>query len=297
MIRERLITDKLAGGVSRTLTLLSVFSVLLLGIGLLTRSIPVLRQVPLTEILFSTEWKPMKGAFGFAAFILGTFWVTGIALMIALPFSLLSAIYISEYAPYRLRQLIVPLIDLLAGIPPVIYGVWGVLLVIPFIQDHLAPHFVQFSTGYCVLAGGVVLAIMIVPLIVNILLEVFATVPKELREASLSLGATRWETVKKVLLRRSRPGIIAAVVLATSRAFGETIAVLLVTGSVVQVPHSVFDAGYPLPALIAANYGDMLSIPLFDSALMLAALILFVIIILFNGVSRLVLYRLEKQMA
>jgi phosphate transport system permease protein len=297
VIRERLITDKLAGGVSRTLTLLSVFSVLLLGIGLLTRSIPVLRQVPLTEILFSTEWKPMKGAFGFAAFILGTFWVTGIALMIALPFSLLSAIYISEYAPYRLRQLIVPLIDLLAGIPPVIYGVWGVLLVIPFIQDHLAPHFVQFSTGYCVLAGGVVLAIMIVPLIVNILLEVFATVPKELREASLSLGATRWETVKKVLLRRSRPGIIAAVVLATSRAFGETIAVLLVTGSVVQVPHSVFDAGYPLPALIAANYGDMLSIPLFDSALMLAALILFVIIILFNGVSRLVLYRLEKQMA
>jgi phosphate transport system permease protein len=189
------------------------------------------------------------------------------------------------------------MIDILAGIPPVVYGVWGILVVVPFISDKLAPHFVEFSTGYSVLAGGLVLAIMIVPLIISILVEIFATIPKEMREASLSLGATQWQTIKFVLLRKSLPGIIAAVVLAISRAFGETIAVLMVCGNIAEIPKSVFDSGYPLPALIANNYGEMMSLPLYDSALMFAALILFVIIFLFNAISRLILKRIEKNYA
>jgi phosphate transport system permease protein len=226
---------------------------------------------------------------------MGTLWVTVISIVIALPLSLLTAIYLSEYAPIRIRKLVLPLIELLSGIPPVLFGVWGVLVIVPIIQDYLAPHFVEFTTGYSVLAGGIVLAIMIFPLIISILIEVFDNVPQELRDASLSVGATQWQTIKKVLLRKSVDGIIAATVLAISRAFGETIAVLMVCGNLAQVPNSIFDSGYPLPALIANNYGEMMSIPMYDSALMFAALLLFVIIFLFNAISRIILFRIEKR--
>ena len=159
----------------------------------------------------------------------------------------------------------------------------------------LAPHFVEFSSGYTVLAGGIVLSVMILPLLVSLFVEIFSTVPQELRDASQALGATRWQTTKKVVIRRSLPGIFAAVVLAVSRALGETIAVLMVCGNLSQVPHSVFDACYPIPALIANNYGEMLSLPLYEAALMFAAMILFVVVLLFNLLSRIILYRLKKS--
>jgi phosphate transport system permease protein len=136
---------------------------------------------------------------------------------------------------------------------------------------------------------------MILPLIVSILIEVFTAIPAEIREASLSLGATKWQTVKKVIIKKSLPGIIATVVLAISRAFGETIAVLMVCGNFTDIPKSIFDACYPLPALIANNYGEMMSIPGYESALMFAAFLLFIIIVIFNGISRLILYRIKKQ--
>ena len=279
------------------LTVASVAVVLVIGIGLYYKSIPVLRDSSWWNLLTSSQWKPLKGLFGFFPFIMGTLWVTGIAIILALPLCLLTAFYITEYAPARIRRILVPFVNLLSGIPPVIFGVWGVLFIIPLIQDHIAPHFVEFSTGYSVLAGGIVLAVMIFPLIVSIVCEVLNTIPRELKEASLSLGATKWETIKKVSLRKAKPGILAATVLAISRAFGETIAVLMVCGNNAVVPHSVFDPGYPLPALIANNYGEMLSIPMYDSALMFAALLLFIIILLFNIISRVILARLERKMA
>jgi phosphate transport system permease protein len=201
----------------------------------------------------------------------------------------------TEYASARVRRLFHPVVDLLSGIPPVIYGVWGTLTIVPFIGEKLAPNFVEFSTGYSVLAGGIVLAIMIIPLIISILLEVFSSIPKEMREASLSLGATKWQTVKKVIIRKSIPGIIAAIVLAISRAFGETIAVLMVCGNFTYMPKSVFDACYPLPALIANNYGEMMSVPSYEAALMLAAFLLFAIIVFFNAISRVILIQIDKR--
>jgi phosphate transport system permease protein len=128
-----------------------------------------------------------------------------------------------------------------------------------------------------------------------LLMEIFAALPHEMREASLSLGATRWQTIKKVVLRKSLPGIIAATVLAISRAFGETIAVLMVCGNFTDIPKSIFDSCYPLPALIANNYGEMMSLPDYESALMLAAFLLFIIIVFFNAVSRIVLTQIEKR--
>jgi phosphate transport system permease protein len=293
----RLLKDKILAKLMLVFTLASVSLLLVIGIGLYAKSIPILNRLSWGELILSSIWKPLKGLFGFYPFIMGTLWVTAIALVIALPLSLLTAIYIVEYAPTHIKRILTPFVNLLSGIPPVIFGVWGVLFIIPLIQNHIAPHFVEFSTGYSVLAGGIVLAVMIFPLIVSIISEVLRTIPQELKDASLSLGATQWETVRKVVLRKALPGIIAATVLAVSRAFGETIAVLMVCGNNAAVPLSVFDPGYPLPALIANNYGEMMSIPLYESALMFAALLLFIIILLFNIISRVTLARLEKRLA
>lgn len=279
------------------LTLISLSFAVIIGISLYYKSVPILEQQSIWELLSGSSWRPLKGEFGFLPFITGTLWVTGIAVIISLPLCLLAAIYLSEYAHPYTKKIVYPMIDVLAGIPPVVYGVWGVLVVVPFISNELAPHFVEFSTGYSTLAGGIVLGIMIIPLMISVFIEIFDALPGGLREASLSLGATNWQTIKKVVLRKSLPGLAAAVVLAISRAFGETMAVLMVCGNVSEVPNSVFDPAYPLPALIANNYGEMMSIPLYDSALMLSALLLFVIIVVFNVVSRLVLIRIERNFA
>jgi len=281
----RRIKDKMAGKAMLFMTIVSLFITVAIGMGLFMRSIPLLHSQPIINLIFSSEWKPFRGKFGFYPFIMGSIWVTGISLLIAFPLCLLTGIYLSEYAHWKVKKIIIPFVDLLSGIPPVIFGVWGVLFLIPLLH------------GYNVLAGGIVLAIMIFPLIISILLEVFGTVPLELRDASLSLGATRWQTVKFVLLKKALPGIIAAVILAFSRAIGETIAVLMVCGNRVMVPHSVFDQCYPLPALIANNYGEMLSVKLFDSALLFAAFLLFIILFIFNAVARIILERVERKMA
>ena len=279
------------------LTLISLSFAVIIGISLYYKSVPILDQHSMWDLLTGESWKPLKGEFGFFPFIMGTLWVTGIAIILSLPLCLLSAIYLSEYAHPYTKKIVYPMIDVLAGIPPVVYGVWGILVVVPFISTTLATHFVEYSTGYSVLAGGIVLGIMIIPLMISIFIEIFDALPAGLREASLSLGATNWQTIKKVVLRKSFPGLAAGVVLAISRAFGETIAVLMVCGNVSEVPKSVFDPAYPLPALLANNYGEMMSIPMYDAALMLSALLLFVIILAFNAISRLVLIRIEKNFA
>ena len=291
----RLIKDKIISKLMLVFTLASVSLVIIIGVGLYYRSLPVLNDSSWGQLLSSSIWKPMKGLFGFYPFIMGTLWVTAISIIIALPLCLLTSFYLSEYAHTRIKRILIPFVNLLSGIPPVIFGVWGVLFIVPFVQNTIAPHFVEFSTGYSVLAGGLVLAVMIFPLIVSIVNEVLNTIPQELKDASLALGATKWETIKKVTIRKALPGIVAATVLAISRAFGETIAVLMVCGNNAIVPHSVFDAGYPLPALIANNYGELLSIPLYDSALMLSALVLLLIVIIFNIISRIIIDKLEKN--
>ena len=277
------------------LTGASLLLVLIMGIGLYMKSAPIFEDHSLWDLLSASEWKPFKNRFGFFPFIMGTVWVTGIALALALPLSLLTAVFLTEYSRAWVKRWFYPALDILAALPSVIYGVWGSLLIVPWISERLAPHFVEFSSGYTVLAGGIVLSVMILPLLVSLFVEIFSTVPQELRDASQALGATRWQTTKKVVIRRSLPGIFAAVVLAVSRALGQTIAVLMVCGNLPQIPHSVFDACYPIPALIANNYGEMLSLPLYEAALMFAAMILFVVVLLFNLLSRIILYRLKKS--
>jgi phosphate transport system permease protein len=264
---------------------------LAIGLGLVLKSLPIFHSHSISRLIGSSDWSPMDGSFGFYPFIAGSLGVTLLSFLLSAPVCLLAAIYLTQYAPKWLTEGMYFVIDVLAGIPSVVYGVWGVLVIVPLIGDYVAPAFGFSSTGYCLLSGGVVLAIMAVPYMLNMLIEVLRSIPVELKEASLCLGATYWETIKWILLREGKTGIIAALSLGISKALGETIAVLMVVGNVAQVPHNVFQAAYPLPALIANNYGDMMSIPQYDAALMFSALLLFIIIIIFNALTSLLVYR------
>jgi phosphate transport system permease protein len=265
-----------------------------MGLGLYFKSAGILNVNSLWSLISSSEWSPLSGRFGFRSFILSSVYVTILAVIIALPVSLLTALFLTENAKSRVKKIVFPILDILAGIPSVVYGLWGTLIIVPWISEILGPELVDYTSGYSLLAGGIVLSVMIIPLLVSLFIEIFTTVPKDFKDASTSLGATRWQTTRHVVVRKSLPGIIASVVLAISKAFGETIAVLMVCGNMTEVPKSVFDSVYPLPALIANNYGEMLSLPMSESALMFAALVMFVIIFVFNAVSRVVLQNVEK---
>jgi len=275
-------------------TIFACLIVFLITLVLFQKAGLILTTDSLSELI-SSAWNPWNRQFGFYPFIVGTIWVTGLAMILSIPVSLLCAIYLAEYASNKVRVILKPLIDLLAGIPSVIYGIWGVLVVVPFVRDYLAPLAGATTTGYSILAGGIVLAIMVFPIIISVSEEVLRTVSFEIREASFALGATRWQTVKHAVIQKSFPGLVAAIILGFSRAFGETMAVLMVVGNVARVPSTIFDSGYTLPALIANSYGEMMSIPLYDSALMLAALILLLVVFIFNITARLIMTKIVKR--
>lgn len=266
---------------------------LAIGLGLIMKSSALFNDHSLGNLIFSSDWLPSAGQFGFWPFILSSLWVTIVALAISIPLCLLASIFLTQFAPQWVLKIMRPVIDILAGIPSVVYGVWGVLVIVPFVGDKVARFFGKESLGYSVLAGALVLAVMSIPYILNMLLEVFRQIPVELGEASLSLGATKWETIKHVFLRKGATGIFSAFGLGFSKALGETIAVMMVIGNVAQVPQSVFDAGYPLPALVANNYGEMMSIPSYDSALMFGSLLLFAVILIINVLFRYIIYKSE----
>lgn len=265
-----------------------------LFLGLYLKSFLLLHDYHLGNLLFGRIWKPGSDHFGFYPFIVGSIWVTLLAMVISAPICILAAIYVTQFSKTRLLRIMHPAIDILAGIPSVVYGLWGILVIVPFISRYVGPVFGVTTVGYSILAAALVLSIMIVPFILNILIEIFRAIPVELKEASLALGATEWQSVKQVVVRKALPGIIAALGFGLARAFGETMAVLMVVGNVVELPKSVFDPGYTLPALIANNYGEMLSIPKYDSALMFAALILLVVSLFFNLVMHFFIIRYNK---
>lgn len=277
------------------LTFLSLLITVVMGVGLYYKSAPILNENSIWDLLTGSEWSPLNGEYGFRSFIVSSIYVTILSVVIALPVSLLTALFITENAKPWVKKFLFPVLDILAGIPSVVYGLWGTLIIVPWIAETLGPYFVDYTSGYTLLAGGIVLSVMITPLMVSLFVEIFSTISNDLKDASKSLGATRWQTSRMVVVRKASPGIIASVVLAISKAFGETLAVLMVCGNMAGIPQSLFDSAYPLPALIANNYGEMLSLPMYESALMFAALVMFVIILVFNSISRIVLQNVEKK--
>lgn len=304
---RRALKDALARrGLFAAAILLIVLLFFIAGL-LLVRALPILQDHSLVQLLTSVKWRPTHGEFGLAPFIAGSFAVTLVAMALAVVPAIFSGIYLAEYTSAKRRTMLKPILDLLAGIPSVVYGLWGVLFVVPLIREVIAPWLggtlgqsiplfaVTNPSGYSLLAGGIVLAIMVFPLMVAVTDEVLRNIPQQMRESTLALGATRWETTWVVVRHAGLPGILAAVVLAFSRAFGETLAIVMVIGNRVQIPRSLFDAAYPLPALIANAYSEMMSIPLYQSALMLASLVLMVIVLIFNIAARLTIVRLSNK--
>jgi phosphate transport system permease protein len=290
----RQIKDRIAGKLMLLAVAFANSIVFLIALGLFIKSIPILTKKSILDLLLSSSWHPMKGEFGFYPFIIGTLEVTAIAMILAVPVCLLSATYLSEYAHHRFRDLARVVIDIMAAIPSVIYGLWGVIVVVPFVRA-LGKASDTPTTGYSLLAGGIILAIMVSPIIISVSVEVLRTVPVQARETALALGTTKWEAIKHVVLRSALHGILSAIVLGFARAFGETIAVLMIVGNVPKIPTSIFDPAYPLPALLANNYGEMMSIPLYNSALLLSAFILLLIVSAFNVTAHLTLMRIEKR--
>jgi phosphate transport system permease protein len=290
----RRIKDRIAGKLMLLAVAFANSIVLLIALCLFIKSMPILTKKSIFHLLLSSSWHPLKGEFGFYPFIIGTLEVTTIAMILAVPVCLLSAIYLSEYAQHRFREFARVIIDIMAAIPSVIYGLWGVIVVVPFVRA-LGKALDTPTTGYSLLAGGIILAIMVSPIIISVSVEVLRTVPVQARETALALGTTKWEAIKHVVLRSALHGIFSAIVLGFARAFGETIAVLMIVGNVPKVPTSIFGPAYPLPALLANNYGEMMSIPLYNSALLLSALILLFIVSAFNITAHLTLMRIEKR--
>ena len=201
-----------------------------------------------------TEWLPTAvpaAQYGVLPLILGTLWVSVFAILIALPLGLGVAIYLSELASERMRKILKPTIELLAGIPSVVYGFFGLVVLVPLIQKAL-----NLPIGETALVGSVILAIMALPTIITVAEDAMRNTPRAMREASLALGATPWQTIYKVIVPYASSGISAAVVLGIGRAMGETMAVLMVTGNAAVIPHSLFEPVRTIPATIAAELGE-----------------------------------------
>jgi phosphate transport system permease protein len=274
--------------------LISLLFILILGI-LIFKSSLILSTISFNELLFSDTWNPEKGNFGLYPIIIGTIFVTGLSLLIAIPVSILTAVYITEYTHRKMRQFLRSFIDVLAGVPSVVFGLCAFLFLVPLVKDVVAPWFGVESTGLCIFTAAITLSVMVFPFIISLCIDSFSSIPIELKEASLSVGATKWETVKKVIFRTSKPSVIAAILLGFGRAFGETIAVNMVVGGIPKIPGSFFDPGQTLASLIASAYGELMSVPLFESALMFVALILLVVVLLFNLVSVFIIRHSQKM--
>ena len=244
--------------------------------------------------ILGSDWRPSQGRFGLLPFLAGSLGVTGVAMFLAGPLSILAAAYLSEHAGRRLRGLLRPAIDVLAGVPSVVFGLFGVVLVVPGVA-LLGRLLGRTLPGFSVLAGGIVLAVMILPFVLSLSLDVFLAIPREAREAAMALGATRWETLRGVLFRAALPGLVAAQVLGLARAFGETMAVVMVVGNVARMPTGLLDPACPVPALLANTYGEMMSVPRYEGALMLAALLLMVVVGGSSLAARLMLRYLQRS--
>lgn len=293
--KKRIFIDNVSHKIIKIIALIGVLVFFVIFYGIIFKSLPILKNIDLNVIFFSNQWNPPLNKFGLLGFIVNTFLIAILAVIIALPISLLTAIYLAEYSSRKSLDGIRSLIDLLASIPSVIYGVWGVLVIVPFVKNYFAPFCGADSSGYSLISASIVLAIMISPIIIQITLELLLNLPRELKESALALGITKWQSIKKVLLKKISPGILAAVILATVRALGETMAVMMLAGNVNQMPDSLFSPVYSLSALIANTYGELFSIPLYESAVFLSVFILLLVIVFFNIAANFVLLRLKRN--
>lgn len=272
--------------------LVSVLVLLGIFILLIVTSIPAFKEINLTEFLFGTNWNPtsyVKEEYGIVPMIVSTFMVTLGALVIAIPIGIGTAAYLSDVASPRVREIAKPLVELLAGIPSVVIGFLGIILVGPIIAKVF-----HISNGLNALNGSILLAIMAIPTIVSISEDALMSVPQEYDQASLALGATKWQTVIKVKIPAALSGIIAACMLGMGRAIGETMTVLMATGCAPAMPESFLKAVRTLTASVAIELGEVAYNTTHYYALFALGLVLFILTFIINMVSDIALHKFEK---
>ncbi len=252
--------------------------------------------------LFGRDWNPIQGQFGALPFVYGTLVSSLLALLIAVPVSLGIAVFLVEQAPRTLARPLAFLVELLAAIPSVVYGLWGIFVLAPFLREHVEPplqrwlgrlpFFQGTVTGIGLFTGGIILAIMVTPIITAVVRDVLAAVPVSQREAALALGATKWETTR-IVLANGAPGIAGAIILGLGRAVGETMAVTMVIGNRPQISASLFEPSYTIASVIANEFTEATG-DLYLSALVELGLVLFLVTFIINGAARLLVWSVTR---
>lgn len=280
--------------------LTATLAIVLISVFVFAEGYPVLREAGIFAFLFGREWLPLKGVFGIFPMIVGSIFVTAGALILGVPLAVATAIFLAEFSPRGAERIVRPAIELLAGIPSVIYGLFGMTLVVPLVRN-LEHHLLgfeaspQLQVGYSVLTASIILAVMILPTVIGIAEDALHAVPREYREGSLALGATKWQTVVRVVLPTARSGIFAGIVLGTGRAIGETMAVIMVAGNTPLLPTSIFSPVRTLTSNIAIE--SAYASGMHAKALFADGAVLFCLIFILTTFSWLIMRNLQRRLS
>lgn len=298
MKKERSSFEYITGSFAAALVLI----VMAIAIMLVWQSWPSLKAFGL-KFFVHQNWDPVQEEFGALAFIYGTLVSSLIALLLAVPFSIGIAIFLSELAPRYLTKYIYFLVELLAAIPSVVYGLWGVFVLVPWMRSVLLPKLIAWlgfiplfsgpAYGIGLFTSGLILALMIVPIIASLSVEIFKAVPISQREAALGLGATKWEMIRLAVLSNAKSGVIGAIFLGLGRALGETMAVTMVIGNRVDIPKSLFAPAYSMASVLANEFTEATS-NLYLSSLIEIGLALFLVTLIINVIARSLLWRMNS---
>jgi len=298
----------LGDGIFRGIVVLCALTILVV-VGLIVFELIIQSRLSMSKFGFSflvkQVWDPVAEDFGALPFIYGTVVSSLLGLLIAVPLSVGTALFLTELCPRWLRGTLSLLVELLAAIPSVIYGLWAIFVLSPFLRLHIQPFLAKYfgwtglfsgpKYGWGMLAAGIVIAIMILPIIASITREVITAVPRVQREAALALGATKWEMLKMAVLRNARPGIFGAIILGLGRALGETMAVTMVIGNRPEIAKSLFAPGYTLASVLANEFSEAVG-NVYLSALVQMGLILFVITLIVNALAGLLVWSVTRGM-
>jgi len=270
--------EKLSGRIFFVLALTSIAALALITVFIIINGVPIIAQVGFFNFVFGMSWAPSQGEFGIFPMIIGSVTVTLGAVIIGVPIGICTAIFLTEFAPAGISKLFRPAIQLLAGIPSVVYGFWGLLFVVPVIRTYLG------GPGLSILAGSLILAIMVLPTVISITEVSILALPRTYKEGAFALGMTHWQTIRSVLLPSAKSGIVAAVILGIGRAMGETMAVIMVLGNAAAVPTSILDPVRTLTTNIGIEMGYAAGEH--RQALFATGIVLFVVIMLLNATAQ-----------
>lgn len=277
-------TDELL--IEKGLFLMAVSSIIIIAVIILfifLEGFPAIQDTGFFNFLFGMVWSPSDGEYGVFPMIIGSLGITALSLIMAIPLGIFCAIFLAEVAPSSMRKILKPTIQTLAGIPSVVYGFFGLIILVPFMRQQFG------GTGFSMFTASIILTVMILPIIISVSEDALRSVPLEYKEASLALGATHWQTIKNVIFPAAIPGVITSIILGMGRAIGETLAIIMVAGNVVQIPDSIFDPVRALTSNIAIEMGYATGIHY--NALFATGIVLFFMIIVLLILANYVHYK------